>query len=407
MGNCSPRRIHNQTEFKVYNVDANLAKHSKGTIQITNNKILLYQPDREPIEWPLNGIRRYGCYRDIFLFECGRKCATGEGLFAFKCKKAQRLHDTLQHTLLDGTNLIALPLPSANANVNTDNIKLVDGTASNGNLVSQRSVESGEHVINDGNLATAAAATSTIDNDDVFFHDITSPRTSSNRNNMASSCLANDMPQYVNDIMLRDNNIDDLNVNIDRGNNKQRLSSVVKMPVNIDDQQNSDYGLIREVHGRIFGGNIGNGVIDKNDDRMVYVADSSSGHSSTNNNSAHNSLHNLDYVAPNAIDRGKNDNDANLINDSNNDVSNIVDNQQQQQQRMLLKPVNGNIQQTSVIDYTIISPKETIALQESKINNQQKRLEYIQLSSTMQSNISNNNNNASRINNNNSIFQQI
>lgn len=109
MGN---NHTQEEVKFKVYNVDAKLTKHSKGLIKILSNEMSLFQDNREPIQWPLSGIRRYGCYKNIFLFECGRKCPTGEGLFAFECSKAQLLHDTLHNALTSAAasshNLIRL-----------------------------------------------------------------------------------------------------------------------------------------------------------------------------------------------------------------------------------------------------------------------------------------------------------
>jgi hypothetical protein len=112
MGNCSPNLLdlHQQptSHFDVYNVDARLFKHSRGQIKITHNQMVLNQKrlindsndfEQQQIIWPLNGIRRYGHYKDIFLFESGRKCSTGEGLFAFKCNKAKRLSNRLHKAI--------------------------------------------------------------------------------------------------------------------------------------------------------------------------------------------------------------------------------------------------------------------------------------------------------------------
>lgn len=124
MGNCSPNRLEDYSTvyFDVYNVDANLFQHSRGQIQVTSTELVLYQkttPRTPPttnhqvsaesndnntnttvIRWPLNGVRRYGYFKDIFLFESGRKCSTGEGLFAFKCSKAKRLNEMLHRIIL-------------------------------------------------------------------------------------------------------------------------------------------------------------------------------------------------------------------------------------------------------------------------------------------------------------------
>ena len=103
--NCSPTNLDSyaSSTFDVYNVDAQLFKHSKGKIQITNtNLILLHESaETEPMKWPLTGVRRYGFHKNIFLFECGRKCPSGEGLFAFKCNKAKRLNDSLHKAIVN------------------------------------------------------------------------------------------------------------------------------------------------------------------------------------------------------------------------------------------------------------------------------------------------------------------
>lgn len=107
MGNCSPNRLdqYSSVYFDVYNVDASLFQHSKGQMQITNEWLILHQKnshaDEQQIKWPLNGVRRYGYYKDIFLFESGRRCDTGEGLYAFKCSKAKRLNEVLHKIILN------------------------------------------------------------------------------------------------------------------------------------------------------------------------------------------------------------------------------------------------------------------------------------------------------------------
>ena len=117
--NCSPRNLDSyaSTFFDVYNVDERLFKHSKGRIQITNNSLILCHQNAqtEPLQWPLNGVRRYGFHKDIFLFECGRKCKSGEGLFAFKCKKAKRLNDALHKAIINNASKL-YNLQKENAN---------------------------------------------------------------------------------------------------------------------------------------------------------------------------------------------------------------------------------------------------------------------------------------------------
>lgn len=44
-------------------------------------------------------MRRYGYDSDLFSFESGRRCMTGEGIYAFRCKRADELFRTLQEHL--------------------------------------------------------------------------------------------------------------------------------------------------------------------------------------------------------------------------------------------------------------------------------------------------------------------
>lgn len=60
----------------------------------------------EQFKWPLNGIRRYGYYKDIFLFESGRKCPHGEGLYAFKCSKAKYLNEALHKAITNNASSV-------------------------------------------------------------------------------------------------------------------------------------------------------------------------------------------------------------------------------------------------------------------------------------------------------------
>ncbi len=77
----------------------------------------------EQFKWPLNGIRRYGYYKDIFLFESGRKCPHGEGLYAFKCSKAKYLNEALHKAITN--NASTLPAESnGNATKRIINTKL-------------------------------------------------------------------------------------------------------------------------------------------------------------------------------------------------------------------------------------------------------------------------------------------
>lgn len=82
--------------YQVANVnDEGIAMWS-GELTISHSELTLLRPNREPTRWPLQSLRRYGFERDIFTFESGRRCATGEGIFAFRCNRAQQLFLTLE-----------------------------------------------------------------------------------------------------------------------------------------------------------------------------------------------------------------------------------------------------------------------------------------------------------------------
>jgi hypothetical protein len=321
MGNCSPRRINQQAQFKVFNVDAKLLKHSKGVINITNNDMELCQPNRTPIIWPLNGIRRYGCYRDIFLFECGRKCATGEGLFAFKCKKAQRLHDTLHAALMrKDTGLIRL---SAN-NTNLDGGSLV--------LPLSDSVVQ----INDATNTNKNNNNELSDNTELINPDLSDNEAQQMQQNILS--ISDQTPQYVNDFGFSQNT-NDISIN----NN----CSIVRLPTNINNEQNNDsmYREIKYIHSMIFSNNP---INNNNNDHNSSTSDDTSDSRSSPN---------LDYVKPNNIDREKAVVTPELA--SSCEILN-----------------NNN---SSSVEYTIVNLPKTYALKESTANNQQKRDEYFRL----------------------------
>ncbi len=85
--------------FKVYNVDDQWTELSSGKIEITDTNLILYQRGKEPILWPLRSLRRYGFDAELFSFESGRRCPTGPGIYAFKCRRADALFNLLQESI--------------------------------------------------------------------------------------------------------------------------------------------------------------------------------------------------------------------------------------------------------------------------------------------------------------------
>lgn len=70
-----------------------------GKIQVAASDLVLYQKGKEPIRWPLRCLRRYGFDEELFSFESGRRCPTGSGIYAFKCRCAEELFNMVQESI--------------------------------------------------------------------------------------------------------------------------------------------------------------------------------------------------------------------------------------------------------------------------------------------------------------------
>ncbi|CAK9805422.1 Fibroblast growth factor receptor substrate 2 [Anthophora plagiata] len=82
--------------FQVMNVDDLGNLIASGRLEVTETDIVLYQRGKQPIKWPLRCLRRYGHDAEIFSFESGRRCSTGPGIYAFKCRRAAHLFNLVQ-----------------------------------------------------------------------------------------------------------------------------------------------------------------------------------------------------------------------------------------------------------------------------------------------------------------------
>ncbi|XP_038048848.1 fibroblast growth factor receptor substrate 2-like [Patiria miniata] len=85
-----------QNMFKVRNVDDKGSEIQRAVIEVSKTDIILHQRGKDPIKWPLRSLRRYGFDKKLFSFESGRRCATGPGIYAFKCKRAEFLFRNVQ-----------------------------------------------------------------------------------------------------------------------------------------------------------------------------------------------------------------------------------------------------------------------------------------------------------------------
>ncbi|XP_039285217.1 fibroblast growth factor receptor substrate 3-like [Nilaparvata lugens] len=93
---CSKHTDNHPTIFQVVNVDEEGQKLHDGQLEVTDTDLIVYQRQRSPVRWPLRSLRRYGFDADIFSFESGRRCRTGPGVYAFRCRRAEELFNLLQ-----------------------------------------------------------------------------------------------------------------------------------------------------------------------------------------------------------------------------------------------------------------------------------------------------------------------
>ncbi|XP_054160401.1 fibroblast growth factor receptor substrate 2-like [Oppia nitens] len=89
----------NPRVFHVCNVDDHGQEVNFGKIEITDHELALHQKGRNSILWSLRSLRRYGFDSELFSFECGRRCPTGPGIYAFKCSNAEQLFNALQEAI--------------------------------------------------------------------------------------------------------------------------------------------------------------------------------------------------------------------------------------------------------------------------------------------------------------------
>ncbi|GFO43537.1 fibroblast growth factor receptor substrate 2-like [Plakobranchus ocellatus] len=96
----------NVQSFRVYNVNDRGVELHRGTIQICDGDLVLYQKNKNPIRWPLRCLRRYGYDAELFSFESGRRCAMPPGIYAFKCTRAEDLFNLVQDSIQRAGELV-------------------------------------------------------------------------------------------------------------------------------------------------------------------------------------------------------------------------------------------------------------------------------------------------------------
>ncbi|KAL4660255.1 fibroblast growth factor receptor substrate 2 [Arapaima gigas] len=90
---------NHQNKFKVINVDDDGNELGSGIMELTEDELILHTRKRDAVKWPYLCLRRYGYDSNLFSFESGRRCQTGQGIFAFKCARAEELFNMLQEVM--------------------------------------------------------------------------------------------------------------------------------------------------------------------------------------------------------------------------------------------------------------------------------------------------------------------
>lgn len=95
---CPEKEIdpNHHNKFKVINVDDDGNELGSGVMELTEEDLILHTRKRDAVKWPYLCLRRYGYDSNLFSFESGRRCQTGQGIFAFKCARAEEIFNMLQ-----------------------------------------------------------------------------------------------------------------------------------------------------------------------------------------------------------------------------------------------------------------------------------------------------------------------
>ncbi|XP_066433581.1 fibroblast growth factor receptor substrate 2-like isoform X2 [Eleutherodactylus coqui] len=100
MGLCHCSRAEHYEDgvnrFRVINVNDNGKNVCPGIMELTETSLIFHIKRGGFIKWPYISLMKYGYDSDLFSFVCGKRCQTGEGIFGFKCNRAEELFSLLQ-----------------------------------------------------------------------------------------------------------------------------------------------------------------------------------------------------------------------------------------------------------------------------------------------------------------------
>lgn len=71
--------------LQVTNVDDEGNELGSGIMELTQTELILHTRKRDAIRWPYLCLRRYGYDSNLFSFESGRRCQTGQGKWKCDC----------------------------------------------------------------------------------------------------------------------------------------------------------------------------------------------------------------------------------------------------------------------------------------------------------------------------------
>eukprot|EP00118_Oscarella_pearsei_P025677 m.308574 g.308574 ORF g.308574 m.308574 type:complete len:336 (+) comp44274_c0_seq1:209-1216(+) len=93
MGCLSSSLKETHGRFSVKNLDDQNRVVGEGELEVTETLLILHSQGAasKPIQWPLKFLRRYGYDENLFSFEAGRRCPTGEGIYAFSTRSAEQI----------------------------------------------------------------------------------------------------------------------------------------------------------------------------------------------------------------------------------------------------------------------------------------------------------------------------
>ncbi|RXM94426.1 Fibroblast growth factor receptor substrate 2 [Acipenser ruthenus] len=106
-----------KTGIPVINVDDDGNELGSGIMELTEAELILHTRKREAVRWPYLCLRRYGYDSNLFSFESGRRCQTGQGIFAFKCARAEEIFNMLQEIMQNNSiSVVEEPVMERNHN---------------------------------------------------------------------------------------------------------------------------------------------------------------------------------------------------------------------------------------------------------------------------------------------------